>query len=214
MSPDPSRHVPLRQPTAFPGPVRVPPHTQPIGRPVFWHGPPCPFAPGNIIPGTRLSSSTNGAPLLPFRRGEKGVSRKPSPLITCQKSCTLHPPTFFSALSIHIPVQEVPAHYVPSSIQSLLFSWFSHPLLITPSSKENLRSLSMILPPNSHTIRNKRMKAFLSASPCSFSFMRHPILPPFSASHSAQRYRIILYLEGCLISATPSGNLAHCRRQM
>ena len=117
---------------------------------------------------TTPPSSTNGAPLLPFRRGEKGVSRKPSPLITCQKSCTLHPPTFFSALSIHIPVQEVPAHYVPSSIQSLLFSWFSHPLLITPSSKENLRSLSMILPPNSHTIRNKRMKAFLSASPCIF----------------------------------------------
>jgi hypothetical protein len=53
------------------------------------------------------------------------------------------------------------------------------------------------------------MKAFLSASPCIFSFMRHPILPPFSASHSAQRYRIILYLEGCLISATPSVNLAH-----
>ena len=37
----------------------------------------------------------------------------------------------------------------------------------------------------------------------------NPILPPFSASHSAQRYRIILYLEGCLISATPSVNLAH-----
>jgi hypothetical protein len=38
-----------------------------------------------------------------------------------------------------------------------------------------------------HTIRNKRMKAFLSAIPCIFSFIRHPILPPFSASHSAQR---------------------------
>jgi hypothetical protein len=61
MSPDPSRHVPLRQPTAFPGPVRVPPHTQPIGRPVFWPGPPCPFAQGNIIPGTRPSHSLRAA---------------------------------------------------------------------------------------------------------------------------------------------------------
>jgi hypothetical protein len=61
MFPDPSRHVPLRQPTAFPGPVRVPPHTQPIGRPVFWPGPPCPFAQGNIIPGTRPSHSLRAA---------------------------------------------------------------------------------------------------------------------------------------------------------
>jgi hypothetical protein len=44
MSPDPSRHVPLRQPTAFPGPVRLPPPTQPIGSLVFWPGPPCPLA--------------------------------------------------------------------------------------------------------------------------------------------------------------------------
>ena len=61
MFPDPSRHVPLRQPTAFPGPVRVPPHTQPIGRPVFWPGPPCPFAPGNIIPRTGPSHSLRAA---------------------------------------------------------------------------------------------------------------------------------------------------------
>ena len=45
----------------------------------------------------------------------------------------------------------------------------------------------------------------IEAGPGVFPFMRHPILPPFSASHSAQRYRIILYLEGCLISV----NLAH-----
>jgi len=40
-------------------------------------------------------------------------------------------------------------------------------------------------------ITNRRMKAFLSASPCILllPFMKHPILPPppFSASHSAQR---------------------------
>ncbi len=70
MSPDPSRHVPLRQPTAFPGPVRVPPHMQPIGRPVFRPGPPCPFAPGNIIPGTRPSHSLRAAiPATPAEGG-------------------------------------------------------------------------------------------------------------------------------------------------
>jgi hypothetical protein len=74
MSPDPSRHVPLRQPTAFPGPVRVPPHTQPIGRPVFWPGPPCPFAQGNIIPGTRPSHSLRAAiPVTPAGGGGGGA---------------------------------------------------------------------------------------------------------------------------------------------
>jgi hypothetical protein len=73
MSPDPSRHVPLRQPTAFPGPVRLPPHMQPIGRPVFWPSPPCPFAPGNIIPWTRPSHSLRTAiPATPADGGGGG----------------------------------------------------------------------------------------------------------------------------------------------
>ncbi len=57
-------------------------------------------------------------------------------------------PSISSQPSLSTHVQQVLAHYVPSSTQSFLFSWFSPPHLITPSSKENLRSLSMILPPN------------------------------------------------------------------
>jgi hypothetical protein len=52
LSPHPSRHAPLRHATAFSVPVRLPPHTQPIGRPALWPIPSCPFAPCYSIPGT------------------------------------------------------------------------------------------------------------------------------------------------------------------
>jgi hypothetical protein len=52
LSPHPSRHAPLPHATAFPIPVRLPPHTQPKGRPALWPIPPCPFEPCYSIPST------------------------------------------------------------------------------------------------------------------------------------------------------------------
>jgi hypothetical protein len=49
------------------------PCPQPIGRPVCWPGPPCPFAQGNIIPGTRPSHSLRAAiPVTPAGGGGGG----------------------------------------------------------------------------------------------------------------------------------------------